>query len=101
MFAGSCIGVVFLVMSLEFLRRCVKEYDRFLLRKYTERLRGSGASQTPSPNPNGDSTPPTNCAVPGYRPTIIEQAVRSLLHMFQSAVAYFIMLCVSDRVILD
>ena len=33
MFAGSCIGVILLVMFLELLRRCVKEFDRYLLRK--------------------------------------------------------------------
>jgi copper transporter 1 len=28
----------------------------------------------------------------GYRPSVLEQAVRALLHMVQFAVAYFIML---------
>ncbi|KAK4216532.1 Ctr copper transporter family-domain-containing protein [Rhypophila decipiens] len=80
MFAGSCIGVVLLVMSLEFLRRSVKEYDRFLLRKYTDRQAALSG------------TPPANCAMPGYRPTILEQGIRALLHMIQFAVAYFVML---------
>jgi copper transporter 1 len=31
MFAGSCIGVILLVMFLEFLRRLGKEYDRYIL----------------------------------------------------------------------
>lgn len=34
MFAGSCIGVILLVMSLELLRRLGKEYDRYILRQY-------------------------------------------------------------------
>lgn len=34
MFAGSCIGVILLVLSLEFLRRLGKEYDRLLVRKH-------------------------------------------------------------------
>ncbi|KAI9037941.1 high-affinity Cu transporter CTR3 [Aspergillus affinis] len=33
MFAGSCIGVIVLVMSLEFLRRVGREYDAFIIRR--------------------------------------------------------------------
>jgi len=72
MFAGSCIGVILLVMSLEFLRRSVKEFDRYLLRKHAE---------------EGSAIP-----IRGYRPKIWEQAIRAGLHMVQFAVAYFIML---------
>lgn len=98
MFAGSCIGVILLTMSLEFLRRAVKEYDRYLVRKH--------ADMTPpvaSPNhgegdsvkgPSTSSTAPLQCAPrpQGFRPSIFEQAIRALLHMVQFAVAYFIML---------
>lgn len=44
MFAGSCIGVILLVMSLEFLRRMSREYDRYVLAeriRYMHRLGGS------------------------------------------------------------
>lgn len=34
MFAGSCIGVIVLVLVLEFLRRLGKDYDRFLVRQH-------------------------------------------------------------------
>lgn len=33
MFAGSCIGVIFLVLVLELLRRVGREYDAFILRR--------------------------------------------------------------------
>lgn len=33
MFAGSCIGVICLVLCLEFLRRVGREYDAFILRR--------------------------------------------------------------------
>ena len=46
MFAASCIGVIFLVLSLEFLRRLGKEYDRFLVRQSKQ----PSGSQTCSPN---------------------------------------------------
>jgi len=102
MFAGACIGVILLVISPEFLRRSVKEYDRFLLRKYAERQSqaqsaGSGSQPECPPVERETATTPTAPWIAtgtssGYRPTIVEQAVRSLLHTVQFAVAYFIML---------
>ncbi|RYO82791.1 hypothetical protein DL764_009555 [Monosporascus ibericus] len=97
MFAGSCIGVILLTMSLELLRRLVKEYDRYLIRKHTI---GTAIAASPN-NSRGSSeegnastaTVLTPCATPlGFRPNVFEQAVRALLHMVQFAVAYFIML---------
>lgn len=38
MFAGSCIGVIILVICLEFLRRLSKEYDRYILRCFRQDL---------------------------------------------------------------
>jgi copper transporter 1 len=94
-FAGSCIGVVLLVISLEMLRRAVKEFDRYLINKHIK-------SQVTSVTPSGgspkkvseDGSPPPTCVTVagGYRPTILEQAIRALLHMLQFAVAYFVML---------
>lgn len=77
MFAGSCIGVIVLVMSLEFLRRLGREYDAFIVHrarlraKYmdldqgdsvsssTARQGAAGAGAGPSteccPNANGDN----------------------------------------------
>ena len=81
MFAGSCIGVILLTMSLEFLRRCVKEYDRYLVRSHRAAVCGSKtATGSPVPVPAG------------FRPSVFQQAVRAGLHMVQFAVAYFIML---------
>ncbi|KAI2466451.1 Ctr copper transporter [Annulohypoxylon bovei var. microspora] len=97
MFAGSCIGVILLTMSLEFLRRTGKEYDRYLIRKHTSTAL---ATSTTSSNVSDDkgamaSSAPINRSEGqpgGFRPTILEQAIRALLHMVQFAVAYFIML---------
>ncbi|KAK3296577.1 Ctr copper transporter family-domain-containing protein [Chaetomium fimeti] len=91
-FAGSCIGVVLLVMSLEMLRRAVKEYDRFLINKHLKSLPAAARSSKAG---SDDGSPAPNCAPAvgkGYRPTIFEQAIRALLHMVQFAVAYFVML---------
>ncbi|KAI8308385.1 Copper transport protein ctr4 [Colletotrichum sp. SAR11_240] len=98
MFAGSCIGVLLLTMSLEMLRRAVKEYDRYLIRNHQARYAGSGAgpsSESAGDNGKGPSTSVTaagNANIPPFRPNFFQQAIRALLHMVQFAVAYFIML---------
>ncbi|KAJ9150386.1 hypothetical protein NKR23_g3854 [Pleurostoma richardsiae] len=113
MFAGSCIGVILLVMSLELLRRGVKEYDRFIIRKHQEvhsTHQEAGAPHTVAAIPAGhdDCREPDNKrgplssptfdeggnsgSLPPFRPSILQQAVRALLHMLQFAVAYFVML---------
>ncbi|CAP94742.1 Pc18g05180 [Penicillium rubens Wisconsin 54-1255] len=75
MFAGSCIGVICLVLSLELLRRLGRVYDSFIVRR--ARLRRLYIQE-------GMLAP--------YRPSLVEHSVRSLLHMVQFAVAYIIML---------
>ncbi|KAK1828920.1 Ctr copper transporter family-domain-containing protein [Podospora conica] len=89
MFAGSCIGVVLLVMSLEFLRRAVKEYDAFLVRRHAA---AAAVRDSTTGKDGSDIVVASACAPVGYRPKIWEQAIRALLHMVQFAVAYFIML---------
>lgn len=98
MFAGSCIGVILLTMSLEFLRRAVKSYDRYLIRHHEASSRGSDAS-SPVEHPEGETAGKQNgeasCApvyVTPFRPNAFQQAIRALLHMVQFAVAYIIML---------
>ncbi|OTA70014.1 Ctr-domain-containing protein [Hypoxylon sp. EC38] len=99
MFAGSCIGVILLTMSLELLRRTVKEYDRYLVRKHASNIIPAPSAATPAKN--GDDKAALENATSfnqdvvrsgSFRPTVLEQAVRALLHMVQFAVAYFIML---------
>lgn len=103
MFAGSCIGVILLVMSLELLRRAVKEYDRFILRQHQAQALAHPQPQqqqqvtksAASPDGGASPEPPATFAVvgaPQFRPNVIQQAVRALLHTLQFAVAYFIML---------
>ncbi|BDD64207.1 hypothetical protein MAP00_009047 [Monascus purpureus] len=57
MFGGSCIGVICLVISLEFLRRVGREYDAFIVRR--ARLRRQYLSSMPSL-----SSPLTSSATP-------------------------------------
>jgi copper transporter 1 len=101
MFAGSCIGVILLVLALEFLRRAGKEYDRYILTQYTRSLPPPQAPiSSASSNNDAGSKGPNATAAPAYaetasqtfRPTLLQQAIRALLHMLQFAVAYFVML---------
>jgi copper transporter 1 len=111
MFAGSCIGVVFLVVLLEFLRRATKEYDRYLVRKRQHEYAalaaagGNNASQSSdghgflrasvvrnAPKAAAVASPEAMARAPPFHPTILEQAARALLHTSGFIVAYFVML---------
>ena len=117
MFAGSCIGVIALVVALEFLHRLGREYDQYLIyqlrvqqtrqskdnaqeQNETERnpgeLGGSAIGQKDiflaSTSPGYDGLVRTSMRRSTVRPRIQQQIVRALIHMLQFAVAYFIML---------
>ncbi|KAF2477696.1 Ctr-domain-containing protein [Lindgomyces ingoldianus] len=106
MFAGSCIGVILLVVVLEFLRRAGKEYDRFIVSQHTRSLASSNGAVTASTSSTSShdgakpKAPTTSAAASAchpapqatFRPNVLQQAIRALLHMLQFAVAYFIML---------
>ncbi|KAF2876594.1 Ctr copper transporter [Massariosphaeria phaeospora] len=97
MFAGSCIGVMLLVIVLEALRRAGKEYDRFIIsqhsRSHGPALNSSSSSTEAAKGPSASTSPAcTPAANTRFRPSVLQQAIRALLHMLQFAVAYFIML---------
>jgi copper transporter 1 len=93
MFAGSCIGVILLVMTLEFLRRSVKEFDAYLIRQHEAKFEGSSAAHGAASDSSKNASAAA-CAVvpPPFRPNVFQQAIRAFLHMCQFAVAYFVML---------
>ncbi len=101
MFAGSCIGVILLVMSLEFLRRASKEYDRYIVKQaQLKQQQQHSAEHVPESHSDNEpvktralaTTALTSSNVRGFRPDVFQQIIRALLHMVQFAVAYFIML---------
>lgn len=101
MFAGSCIGVILLVIALEFLRRAGKEYDRYIIKQHARSLAPAATGPTSSASSTDATKNPTTTAAAAscapvsaqkFRPNILQQATRALLHMLQFAVAYFIML---------
>lgn len=96
MFAGACVGVVFLVFLLEALRRSVKEYDRYIVKTHIAKYLASVAPDEPASSSDASITAVSKDSdasqVPPCRPTAAQQAVRALLHVTQFAIAYFIML---------
>lgn len=105
MFAGSCIGVICLVISLEFLRRGQREYEALLRRqdqKMATQLHEGRSQQTSESgedvngkytavNVQSRAVPSAQASTP--RAVLLQrQLIRSLLHMVQFGVAYFIML---------
>ncbi|KAK9335244.1 hypothetical protein LIPSTDRAFT_54681 [Lipomyces starkeyi NRRL Y-11557] len=99
MFAGTCLGVIFLVISLEFLRRLSKEYDRFVIRQHYTHLvsQPTAADINLRSSQDGKIVTMPSCEMARisngqFRPTALQQAVRALLHMLQITVAYFVML---------
>ncbi|KAF4546840.1 Ctr copper transporter-like protein 2 [Elsinoe fawcettii] len=110
MFAGSCIGVILLVMSLEFLRRVGRAYDQYIFstnktfsfRQPTQVFAKTSGSPSSGSLSDGNKDGTTATATGEYatacaskrtiRPTIVQQLIRAFIHMLQFAVAYFIML---------
>ncbi|CAN9157207.1 unnamed protein product [Alternaria alternata] len=105
MFAGSCIGVVLLVILLEFLRRAAKEYDRYIVSQYSKKFAPStigssasssssndGTTKTPAATTTSAARAPTPTTTSKFRPSVMQQAIRAALHMCAFAVAYFVML---------
>ena len=94
--AGSCIGVVLLVMSLELLRRASKEYDAYIIRQHlltNPAVAASGSNESDS-DTKGTVAQTTRCPTQkrSFKPSLLQQLLRSTLHMLQFAVAYFVML---------
>ncbi|WRT64962.1 uncharacterized protein IL334_001903 [Kwoniella shivajii] len=70
-FAASCIGIIFIAILLELLRRVSRDYDRWILRQLS------------------------TVTMKNYRPrraTPLQQLIRSLLHVAVFGVAYLLML---------
>ncbi|KNG50528.1 ctr copper transporter [Stemphylium lycopersici] len=80
MFAGSCIGVILLVILLEFLRRAAKEYDGYIVMQHSKTLVSNTApSSASSSDGNGTNKNPATTAL-------------ATSSMAGGAVAYFVML---------
>ncbi|KAL7807741.1 Ctr domain-containing protein [Trichoderma aethiopicum] len=96
MFAGSCIGVILLVIALEFLRRLSKEYDRFLIKQHVSKFQNAPSAPIAVADKTAKSESVSSQeavrAVPPFHPNVLQQAIRALLHVAQFSVAYIVML---------
>ncbi|KJZ77668.1 hypothetical protein HIM_02845 [Hirsutella minnesotensis 3608] len=81
MFAATCIGVMLLVVLVEFLRRMGKEYDAFLLRQARRELAHRYVDGKMFDAP-----------VITFRATVLQQLTRSVIHALTFAGAYIVML---------
>lgn len=89
-FAGLCIGMMLLVVALEFFRRATRQYDRHILAQH-RRKADVCACQDAAPSPPDTKKEP-RAAEASFRPSVAQQGVRALLHTVQFALAYWIML---------
>ena len=107
MFAGCCIGVICLVVTLEFLRRVQREYNKFLAagsrkaapasllagKRLGAKTRAKSSTQEHSPDSGSSGTERVlRRRSANIRPAVLQHAIRATIHMLQFAVAYFIML---------
>ena len=114
MFAGSCIGVICLVIFLEFLRRISREVDTLVTRhhmKHSPLLPMSNSTSSTERSASDDAKvndlkgerystrliersrveDPAKGDLP-KRVLLVQQIIRSVIYAIQFAVAYFIML---------
>lgn len=92
MFAATCIGVVLLVMLVEFFRRIGKEYESFITRQCRRQAvvyRNKPALRRCGLEAN-DATPGHQTVT--FRVTMAQQAIRALIHAITFAGAYISML---------
>ncbi|SMY20777.1 unnamed protein product [Zymoseptoria tritici ST99CH_1A5] len=102
MFAASCIGVAFLVVLLEALRRLGQDYDALIHANFRRRAAQLQASYTslPPSDPQDCCGPAAANAPPSYpaqtfltfRPSPLQQTIRAVIHMLTFGVAYIVML---------
>ncbi|KAH8594556.1 Ctr copper transporter family-domain-containing protein [Bisporella sp. PMI_857] len=92
-FAVTCIGVVLLVVLMEFLRRIAKEYDNLILRQFQRHVEAQSLlhkieieSSCCLTSSNADKR------VAIFRPTPLQQLTRAVIHAVGFGVGYIVML---------
>lgn len=104
MFAATCIGVILLVMAVEFFRRLGKEYDAFLMRQFQRQSSrryaaaavaasaAAASSSTDDSRRSLDAPPLLLPQVVTFRATVLQQGIRAVLHAVTFGGAYIVML---------
>ncbi|KAJ5642877.1 uncharacterized protein N7484_005384 [Penicillium longicatenatum] len=81
MFAATCIGVILLVILVEFCRRMSREYDNFLTRQFQRQAAHAIAK-----------TPESTTFTISFRATPVQQLTRAIIHAVTFGGAYITML---------
>ncbi|KAI0123969.1 putative high affinity copper protein [Xylariales sp. AK1849] len=99
MFAATCIGVILLVVILEFCRRVGKEYDTLILRQFQRHMAAQTAlSKSSKSEASGSCCSPevettsVGPRVVTFRATPLQQLIRAVIHAVTFGLAYVIML---------
>ncbi|QIW99842.1 hypothetical protein AMS68_005360 [Peltaster fructicola] len=87
-FAATCIGVILLVLLVEFTRRLSREYDEFLLRQCSRQATRSRANLALKADERDGMVP----AVITLRASPLQQLIRAVLYAATVAGAYILML---------
>lgn len=92
MMAATCIGVILMVVCLEFLRRLGKEYDSLIQRQFQRHV-SAQAKSAGCPNDSGSSDlPAADPRTVTFRASPLQQIIRSVIHAATFGLAYIIML---------
>ena len=94
-FFGTCLGSALLVISLEFIRRYQRKFDRYLRSRNAhlqERDYAAGEEMEKLLDKHGGENLSKGLLQSRTIVVVLEQCVRGLIHMVQFAVSYCIML---------
>ncbi|KAK0703078.1 Ctr copper transporter, partial [Lasiosphaeria miniovina] len=97
-FAASCLGAMALAMTLEALRRGVREYDAYIARDLTRRgaVLEAASAKGEAPGGGGNHQQARQGQQQQQRVTLrvtaVQQLIRAALHVVTFAVAYMVML---------
>ncbi|KAF7555736.1 hypothetical protein G7046_g6488 [Stylonectria norvegica] len=90
MFAATCIGVILLVIAVEFLRRIGKEYDGLIQRQF-QRHASAHSVALAARGCTGDVVPARHQTIT-FRASPLQQLIRSVIHAMTFGAAYIVML---------
>ena len=92
MMAATCIGVILMVVSLEFLRRLGKEYDSLIQRQFQRHVAAQARAEPLNDNSDSTDLPVAEPRTVTFRASPLQQVIRSILHAATFGLAYIIML---------
>lgn len=92
--AATCIGVILMVVCLEFLRRLGKEYDTLIQRQFQRHVAAlaRATTQAASDNGSGGDVPASEPRTVTFRASPLQQVIRAIIHAATFGLAYIIML---------